>query len=99
MALYLLTSLPLPHSSIIAAKEESSCYDLAPGGGDYNVEHDTPTQLINLSPWANAIRKRIGVPEAGTAKQKAACATLLSLLRCVGYHGLSRLARHLSVSR
>lgn len=65
-------------------QEETSCYDLSPTGGDYNVEFGTPTQLNNLSPWANAIRKSIGVPEAGTAEQQAACVELLQSLRWAG---------------
>ena len=70
--------------SICAEQEETSCYDLTPDGGDYNVEYGTPTQLNNLSPWANAIRTSIGVPKAGTIAQQAKCSELLESLRWAG---------------
>lgn len=63
------------------APEETTCYDLTPTGGDYNFKYNTPTQRINLSPWANDIRKSIGVRKAGTSQQQAKCAGLLKKLR------------------
>lgn len=76
--------------SIHAAPEETTCYDLTPTGGDYNLKYNTPTQRINLSPWANDIRKSIGVRKAGTSQQQAKCAGLLKKLRSAVQSGMIR---------
>ena len=73
----MLTSFPF----YCAANEQTSCYDKKLNGSDWNTEFSQPLQLINLSPWAAAVRKKNNLPQVANATQLATCDALLKKIR------------------